>query len=987
MHGRRLVTGLFVIAVVAALVGGAANFVSARRFDAELNLAREEMNSGLLSLARDRLARLALSRPHHGEVLLALGRCEAARGQPALAMATWARVPVDSPWFTAAALDFAQAAIPLGRITATEKVLTKAMQRPSAEAAALRRVMLILLGQQGRFDEARRLIESQWEAPGVLAEGDFAGRLALLREHLGLDLEPFPLKWNLSQLERDATAVPQDDQRALALARAHLASRAGEFEQARIELDNCINRWPDDAAVWKARLDWAVQAGQTEPAREALAHVPAASVDQTRILELKIWFAREQGDTAAERELLEKLTLSEPGLWAPVERLAELAQLAGDTEAAARLRRRKAELDSWLDRYQRIYKEDRLAENLPAAAEIAERLGRTFEARAFWELAKLKDPSSTAVGPALARLGSLRQARTEMAGSLAQAFGGLVAAAGTRSASPAAAKLGGHGVIPQFEDRAAESGLGRFILDNGASEIHQLPEMACGGVGLLDFDGDGRLDVYCVQGGRFPPGSGSGSGPPQSSDVLFRNRGDGTFDDVTRRAKIGSFAGGYGHGVSVGDYDNDGRPDLFVTRWRSYALYHNRGDGTFDDVTQAAGLGGVRDWPTSSAFADLDGDGDLDLYVCHYGIWDTTNPRICKDASGTFVITCDPRLVTALADHVFRNDGGRFVDVTTEAGIVDHDGRGLGVVIADLDQDGKVDIFVANDSTANFLFRNLGGFRFEEVGHAAGVAANAAGGYQAGMGIACGDLDGDGLPDLAVTNYYGESTTFFHNLGKGMFADHSSAIGLAAPSRYVLGFGAAFFDTNNDGRLDLLTANGHVSDMRPMFPCQMPPQLYLGGEGGRLTEVTSQAGPPFQELNVGRGLAVGDLDNDGLLDAVMVAQNGPLVYLHNRTEPARGRSVTLRLEGRKSNRDGVGAVVTLSQGGRTQVRQRLGGGSYQSASDPKIHFGLGSRERVESVEVRWPLGQIDRYQDLAAGACYLLREGDSSATLLGRSGR
>jgi thioredoxin-like negative regulator of GroEL len=982
MHARRLVIGLLIILVLAGLTVGAARIAAARRFDTELKLAREELNSGLFSLARDRLARIARSRPDHAEVLLSLGRCEVARGKPELAIALFARVPVESPLFTAAAMEFAQAAIPLGRIAATERILTQALRRPGPESPAVRRLMLILLGQQGRFDEARRLIEGQWESPTILAEDDFGGRLALLREHLGLDLEPFPLTWNLSQLERESAAVPDDENRPLALARAHLATQAGEFEQARIELDTVVNRWPNDAAGWKARLDWAVAAGRPEAAREALDHVPAAAVEQSRILELQAWIARALGDDAAERAFLEKRVANEPGQAAAVERLAELAQQAGDSEAAARFRRRKAELDSWLDRYQRLYKEERLADHMLEAAELAERLSRTFEARAFWDLVKLKEPANPAVGPALARLGALPRPARDLAGTLGQALSGLAAGAGSGSSRSGAGKIVGPAVIPQFEDAAAQSGLARFVLDNGASEIHQLPEMACAGVGLLDFDGDGRLDVYCVQGGRFPPSSSR----PQSADVLWRNRGDGRFQDVTGVAKIGSFPGGYGHGVSVGDYDNDGHPDIFVTRWRSYALYHNRGDGTFDDVTQAAGLSGVRDWPTSSAFADLDQDGDLDLYVCHYGIWDTTNPRLCKDPSGQFTVTCDPRLVPALPDHLFRNDGGRFVDVTAEAGIVDRDGRGLGVVIADLDLDGKVDIFVANDSTANFLFHNLGGLRFEEVGHAAGVAANAAGGYQAGMGIACGDLDGDRLPDLAVTNFYGESTTFFRNLGGGLFADHTNAVGLAAPSRYVLGFGAAFLDANNDGRLDLLTANGHISDMRPLFPCPMPPQLYLGDDAGRLTEVNSQAGPPFEQLYVGRGLAVGDLDNDGLLDAVMVAQNGPLVYFHNRTQDARGRSVAFRLEGTKSNRDGVGALVTLSQNGRTQVRQRLGGGSYQSASDPRVHFGLGRGEVVESVEVRWPSGQVDRFKDLAAGAAYLLREGDSKVKLLGRFG-
>ena len=524
----------------------------------------------------------------------------------------------------------------------------------------------------------------------------------------------------------------------------------------------------------------------------------------------------------------------------------------------------------------------------------------------------------------------------------------------------------------------ARRALGAFTQQNGESVARQIPETFSGGVGLLDFDGDGLIDVYCVQGGTFPPDATT----KQTGDKLFRNQGDGTFEDVSVRSKLESFPHGYGHGVTVGDYDNDGRPDLFITRWRSYALYHNEGDGTFRDVTAATGLGGDRDWPTSSAFADLDGDGDLDLYVCHYGVWDSEHPLICTDPSKKLVGVCDPRQIKSLPDHVFRNDRGRFVDMTVGSGLTDQDGRGLGVLAADFDGDGLVDLFVANDGTANFLFRNLGGFRFEDVGHAAGVAANAQGGYQAGMGIACGDLDGDGLIDLAVTNFYGESTSLFHNLGQGLFTDHTAAVGLAAPSRHHLGFGAAFLDSNNDGWLDLLTANGHIHDQTPFYPYAMTPQLYLGDSAGRLSDVTAQAGPPFQQLYVGRGLAVGDLDNDGRLDAVMVSQKQPLVVLHNEPGRFEGRFVAFRLEGIKSNRDGVGASVAVKASGRVQVAHRVGGGSFQSANDARLHFGLGPCEQVESVEVRWPSGQADRHGALPAGRGYLLREGSTGVVPL-----
>jgi enediyne biosynthesis protein E4 len=398
------------------------------------------------------------------------------------------------------------------------------------------------------------------------------------------------------------------------------------------------------------------------------------------------------------------------------------------------------------------------------------------------------------------------------------------------------------------------------------------------------------------------------------------------------------------------------------------------------DVTTAVGLGGDRDWPTSSAFADLDGDGDLDLYVCHYLAWDSDHPLPCPTSpTGEGYAYCDPRKCPALPDHLFRNDGDRFVDVTADAGIEDRQGRGLGVIATDLDGDGRLDLYVANDTTANALWRNLGGMKFEEVGLTAGVACIASGGFQAGMGVACGDLDGDGLPDLAVTNFYGESTTFYRNLGRGMFSDRTSAIGLAAPSRFLLGFGIALLDFDNDGHLDLITANGHVNDFHPSIPYAMTPQL-LAGDGNRLRDVSEQGGPAFRVPRLGRGMATGDLDNDGRTDAIMVCQDSPLVYLHNLTEG--GRYVAFQLEGTASNRDAVGAWVNMSVAGRRQIAWRAGGGSYQSASSPRLHFGLGSHERIDRVEVVWPSGRVGRFQDLVADRGYLLREGSAEPKFL-----
>ena len=336
-------------------------------------------------------------------------------------------------------------------------------------------------------------------------------------------------------------------------------------------------------------------------------------------------------------------------------------------------------------------------------------------------------------------------------------------------------------------------------------------------------------------------------------------------------------AGGYGHGVTVGDFDNDGHPDLFVTRWRSLCPLPQPGRR---HVRRRHGQGRARRRPRLADFGRIRRPRQrrrprpLRLPLRRLG---RRAPHALQGPDrATIVVACDPTRVRSRGPTiVFRNDGGRFVDVTAEAGIVDRDGRGLGVVAADLDGDGRIDLFVANDTrpiTSSATWAACGSRRWATQ---AGVAANAGGGYQAGMGVACGDLDGDGRLDLAVTNFYGESTTLFHNLGGGLFADQTAAVGLAAPSRYLLGFGVAFLDANNDGRLDLVTANGHVNDFRPQFPYQMPAQLFRGKRDGRFRKTSPPPARRFQRFHVGRGLAVGDLDNDGRVDAVMVAKTSP----------------------------------------------------------------------------------------------------------------
>jgi tetratricopeptide (TPR) repeat protein len=929
----------------------------------ELRLAQEDIARGRLEAARRRLSAIA-SRPARlgGADDYWLGICEALSGHPEAAVRAFARLPAGYPLDAVGAYHEAKANLTLGRLHEAERRLVQALARGGPGTERVRDLLSHVEQIEVRFDNVKSLLRAslpQIEDP-----------LGTLREISNLELDRLPYDGLRATLDKAGQLAPQDDR--VWLGKARLAIEDGRFNDAAAWLRRCRDAGPD-APVWQAWLLWARGAGRCDEVVLAARQLErAGELEPAERLELRAWLQRRKGDASAETTELESWLRYEPTATPAMERLAELAHHLGSRDRVTELRRRKAEVERAMEEYRSRLNSDeplRTAGERTKVALLAEAAGRHQEARALYAWALKAGPADPEASESLVRLDRTETQRRQLA----------VAASREpwpepEGVSPLAAAHpdAGPPVEIAFTDDAEAVGL-RFVYDNAETPLHQLPEPFGGGLALLDYDGDGWLDVFCVQGGPFTSQSAGGSSYAEMGDRLFHNRGDGTFEDATDRSGISRFRRGHGHGAAVGDVDGDGWPDLFVTRWRSYALYRNRGDGTFADVTDSWGLGGRRDWPTSAALADLDGDGDLDLYVAHYAAWDLDNPRICRDPATKAYLNCSPLLAQALPDHLFRNDGGRFVDVTAQSGIVDHDGRGLGVAAADVDSDGKIDLFVANDSSANFLFRNLGGMRFEEIAHLAGVAGNASGSYQSGMGVAAGDLDGDGLLDLAVTNFYGESTTFFRNLGGGVFTDATASAGLAVATRRLLGFGVDFIDADNDGRLDLVSANGHVNDLRPNYPYRMPAQLLRSGPDGRLQDVSDRAGTAWQVPRMGRGLAVGDIDNDGRQDVLILSHNQPLAYLHNRTNG--GRFLTLRLESTKSNRDAVGAKVTVIAGGRRLVAWRTGGGSYQSAGDPRLHFGLGQADRIEAALVTWPAGRLGRYLGLRAGCGYVLREG------------
>ncbi len=524
---------------------------------------------------------------------------------------------------------------------------------------------------------------------------------------------------------------------------------------------------------------------------------------------------------------------------------------------------------------------------------------------------------------------------------------------------------------PRFEDVASQAGVS-FRYDSGARGDLYLGDTMGGGVGFIDFDGDGWLDLYLVNGCRLPIDPASPSAPNR----LYRNRGDGTFEDVTEPAGVAGR--GYGMGCAVADYDDDGHDDLFVTGIGQTLLYRNRGDGTFEDVTSAAGVSSDR-WTTAAGFGDLDGDGDLDLVVITYVEADPGHVTPCRDHSGG-PIHCSPSQFPAQADLLFRNNGdGTFTNVSRDAGFDDApNGRGLGLAVADFDDDGRLDLYVANDASPDFLFHNRGGFHFEEVAATSGLACNGSGKATASMGVVADDLDGDGRLDLFITNFLNEPNTLFRGLGSGLFVDVTLAAGLYAPSIPVTGFGAAAIDADNDGRLDLFVANGHADD-QPWInsPMAQPPQLFLNRGDGRFSLADSRATPYLAHPAVGRGVAAGDLDNDGRVDLVVVHRDRPTAILRNLTHG--GHWLGLRLVGDRSGRTPIGARVTCRAGGREQVRWLTSGTSYLSVHDPRLWFGLGAAQRVESLEVRWPSGTAQTWHDLPIDQIHILRESKSAS--------
>ncbi len=515
----------------------------------------------------------------------------------------------------------------------------------------------------------------------------------------------------------------------------------------------------------------------------------------------------------------------------------------------------------------------------------------------------------------------------------------------------------------------------QFQHNSGAFGGKFLPETLGSGCAFLDYDRDSWQDILLVNGMDWP-----GHQKQRSTLKLYRNNRNGTFSDVTKAAGLDIEL--YGMGVAVGDYNNDGFPDIFISCVGQSRLFRNTGKNTFVDVTKTSGLLGRQGFSTSALWFDYDRDGLLDLFVCNYVRWSPEHDVFCS-LDGTHKSYCTPEAYRGDTCWLFHNRGnGTFEDVTATSGIFDSSSKSLGVAMFDYDQDGWPDLLVANDTQPNKLYKNLRNGKFKDVGVEAGLAFSTEGKARAGMGVDTGDFENSGKAGVAITNFDNEMIGLYHSAAVGSsgaitYDDIAMASGLGAASRSTLGFGCAFFDANLDGWMDLAVANGHIDEtvrnIRGNVGYAQAPQLFLNQGGGKFRDIAREVGGGFETPIVGRGLAHGDFDNDGDLDLLMTTNNGP-AYLYRNDQTGGNRSIRFRLVGTKSNRDAIGAIVKIFDGGLCQSRMVHGGSSYLSQSELPVTFGVGQNDKVERVTVEWPGGRTEEYKDLITGKTYEIIE-------------
>ena len=937
-----------------------------------LQQARDALAAKEYAAAEDLCLRLIARHGPSAAALLVAGEACTKQGRLTDALGYYAQIPADAGQKTA-----------LGHAAAGD-ILMHTYHASAAEAqyrSALaidpdlhypRDHLAYLLGIEGRrFESLPHLL---W----LIRSNRFSlEHLMLLGNHaLAIDKS--------DELKRFRQAAPDDPLPLLGQAR--VAIHNSDEQKAKGLLKQVLAKSPEliEAQAELGQLLWNEE--DPEFGQWLLQSAPAAEAHPEVWVTRGQW-ARRRGDTRGAARCFWEALKRDPAHHAATYLLAQALQSLGDSANARRLSDRSLLLGKLSALMEILFAHRNNPNGIRAAAELTESLGCVWEAWAWHRVILSVSPQEKASQEALQRLEPLVQtgpllvldsANPAMQIDLSNFPLPRWDAESPPEKSSPAPQLADQRT--SFEDVAARAGIDFRYYAGSDKDERRMFQFTGGGVAVLDYDSDGWPDLYFTQGCRWPHEAGQ----TEHLDRLYRNRGDGTFEDVTQSARLTEDR--FSQGVAAGDFNNDGFADLYVANIGGNRLYLNQADGTFADVSEAAGLD-REDWTTSCLLADLNGDGLADIYDVNYVQAPDVYDRVCSENGRPR--TCVPTAFEPQPDRFYLNLGdGRFEERTEAAGFAVAGGNGLGVVAGDLDGSGRLSLFVANDEDANFGFFNEtaeagAAPRFAERGVLTGLAFDGDGKSLACMGVAAGDADGDGKLDLYVTNFYDEPNTLYLQRDGGMFVDGTSAGGLRAPSYHMLGFGTQFLDGDLDGVLDLVVANGHIEDMSyQQIPYAMPPQYFRGLGGGKFAELpAAELGDFFAGKHLGRGLARLDWNRDGREEFVVSHLDGPAALLAN-VSPPTAHFLAVQLRGVKSSRDAIGAEVTLLADGRRRTQWLTAGDGYQASNQRQLVFGLGTAERVEELSIRWPSGLRQEFRGLAADRAFLVVEGSSRVTRL-----